>query len=153
MKPNDPGVALQCAFAPFLCFGRCHICRIPTYFLLNSSFLLVISCLSQVLFGYGVKFYSDDVTTVGGQGPKNWFPTLLEDWVNSAQTFSRSRMQSHKTLRATIDLFSSCSCNHFCCSALSHADSQSSESWLCFFKSLLKGGPLPEITMRLVSFL
>ncbi len=36
---------------------------------------------TQVLFGYGVKFYSNDLLTLGGQGPSNWFNTISTDWV------------------------------------------------------------------------
>jgi hypothetical protein len=36
---------------------------------------------TQVLFGYGVKFYSNDAATLGGKGPASWFATIADDWV------------------------------------------------------------------------
>ena len=36
---------------------------------------------AQVLFGYGVKFYSNDAATLGGNGPASWFATIADDWV------------------------------------------------------------------------
>ena len=49
------------------------IYRTPSYF--------PAKIFTQVLFGYGVKFYSDDLATVGGCGPPNWFNTISTDWV------------------------------------------------------------------------
>jgi hypothetical protein len=37
--------------------------------------------VEQVLFGYGVKFYGDDVSTVEKKGPESWFAIIKEDWV------------------------------------------------------------------------
>jgi len=76
-------MAIQVATLPSCCLSLHHAVRpcFPVRRIAASSSASPF-LTRQVLFGYGVKFYSNDSATVGGKGPENWFPTLVNDWVS-----------------------------------------------------------------------